>query len=104
MLTWLSLGAVALTFQACYGVPQVSLNGTVKSADTKEPIPGIQVSVYENDYSVTNGNGKYQLFVEDWEQTVLFKDIDGPENGEFQDKVVTWRPRSGPLNVELERK
>jgi hypothetical protein len=107
ILTALSLGAVALTFQACYGMPppDVSITGTVKSADRHEPIPGIKVSGYdEYNSTLTNRFGNYRLSVGEFQQTVLFKDIDGPENGWFEDKVVEWRPNSGPLNVVLVRK
>ena len=99
ILTGLSLGAVALTFQACYGPPQVSLNGTIKSDEG--PIGNIQVSIHEYNYGSTDGNGKYRLFVDNNVQTVRFKDV---ENGEFQDKEVTWHPGDGPLNVVLHRK
>ncbi|MDR0321446.1 MAG: radical SAM-associated putative lipoprotein [Treponema sp.] len=110
VLTALSLGAVAITFQACYGPPpyNVSLNGTVKSDDAQEPIPGICVSVTVNynhdEYDLTDRDGRYRLFVRDQEYTVLFEDIDGAENGEFHNKEVTWNPDDGPLNVFLERK
>jgi hypothetical protein len=35
---------------------------------------------------------------------VMFRDVDGAENGEFHDKIVTWRSNDGPLNVKLDRK
>ncbi|MDR0315729.1 MAG: hypothetical protein LBH97_02385, partial [Treponema sp.] len=82
IFTGLSLGAVAITFQACYGSPEVALNGTVRSADDEKPIPGISVSAYdENDYVLTGSRGQYHMLVMDWEQTIYFKDIDGEKNG-----------------------
>jgi hypothetical protein len=107
ILTGLSLGAVTFIFQACYGTPPVTtdttLRGTVKSSDTESPIPGIHVlSVGDN--VLTDADGNYELFVANRIQTVLFKDIDGPENGEFQDKEVSWDPNNGPLNVSLNPK
>jgi hypothetical protein len=111
ILTVLSLGAVAVTFQACYGMaemepdsPPVSLSGKVKSADAQEPIPGISVSIYGYYPSYTDSNGNFGFFVEDFTHTVLFQDVDGPANGEFHDKIVTWKSEDGPLNVELSRK
>jgi hypothetical protein len=107
ILTGLSLGAVAITFQACYGMPmdEVSLKGTVKDTNGGA-IGGIQVSAYdEYDKTLTDSNGKYQLLVGDWEQTVLFQDIDGPDNGgEFKDLEVKWKPEDGPLDVVMELK
>jgi hypothetical protein len=105
MLTGLSLGAVAVTFQACYGpmTADIPLNGTVKSSDTENPIPGIEVSG-SRDIDLTDSNGNYRLLVADQIQTIWFKDIDGPNNGEYQDKEVSWNPSDGPLHVSLDPK
>jgi hypothetical protein len=114
ILTGLSFGAVALTFQACYGSPGASLNGTVTSADTKEPIQGIGISIdhkyfnslpeSERYFELTNSDGNFHLYVGKGEETLFFKDIDGEENGEFLEKTVKWNPKNGRLNVELERR
>jgi putative lipoprotein (rSAM/lipoprotein system) len=95
-LTALSIGAVAITFQACYGVPMVTVTGTVKARDTNEPIPGIQILIDENEYhEMSDSEGNFELFIERWtsdkkyNKKIIFKDIDGPENGEFQDKEMT---------------
>jgi hypothetical protein len=105
IFTGLSLGAVAVTFQACYGPPpsEVPSRGIVKSAHTEYPIMGIRVSS-SGDRDFTDSNGNYRLLVADQIQTVLFEDIDGPLNGEFQDKEVRWDPSDGPLNVSLDPK
>jgi hypothetical protein len=115
ILTGLSLGAVAITFQACYGPPPapLTLSGTVKSADTKEPISGIGIS-YDNEYynslpeddrylAFSDSDGSFLLYVGGWDFTLLFKDIDGEENGEFLEKTVEWNYKNGRLNIELER-
>ena len=99
ILTGLSLGAVALTFQACYGLPQVSLAGKVTSGG--EPVPDIHVSVNEYNYTLTGSDGKYQLFVDNYTQTVQFIDV---EKDEFHSKTVTWNPGDGLLDVVLDRK
>jgi hypothetical protein len=105
ILTGLSLGAVAVTFQACYGMPQVTLNGTVKSADTQEPIPGIQVSIYDGYNCLTDSNGVFEIYTDEYGQTIQFKDIDGAENGEFHNKnVVTDKKDKGSINVLMDRK
>jgi putative lipoprotein (rSAM/lipoprotein system) len=112
ILTVLSFGAVATlwscdygTMYAMYGTPPVDrvvLEGTVKSADAEEPIPGISVSI-SNNKSLTGTDGKYRFLVDDRTYTVLFEDIDGPENGDFQGTEVIWMSGDGPLNVTLER-
>ena len=121
ILTGLSLGAVTFIFQACYGPPPPDwddgwdeIYGTVKTEE-EEPIPGIQVSIVDSPsglLTTTNDYGKYRLEVnsntrmsiarERYE--VLFEDIDGPENGEFEDMKVTWRSGDGPLHVILKLK
>ena len=105
LLTALSIGAVAVTFQACYGIPQVTIKGIVKSADTQEPIPGIQVSNDDDYYSFTDSNGYFNVYIYEYGQTVRFKDIDGIENGEFHDKeFVTDKEDGNFINVFLDRK
>jgi putative lipoprotein (rSAM/lipoprotein system) len=97
LLTALSIGAVAVTFQACYGVPHVTVTGTVKAADTEEPIPGIQISIdkFDDYYETSDDEGNFELFIQSWtnnkdyNKKIIFKDIDGPENGEYQDKEIT---------------
>jgi putative lipoprotein (rSAM/lipoprotein system) len=97
LLTALSIGAVAVTFQACYGVPYVTVTGTVKDADTEEPIPGIQISIdkFDDYFKTSDDEGNFELFIQSWafdkdyNKKILFKDIDGPENGEFKDKEIT---------------
>jgi hypothetical protein len=111
ILTGLSLGAVAVTFQACYGMdgipdnPPTSLRGTVKSSGSEDTIPGIHVSNSDDYFTLTGSNGEYRLYVADQAQTVWFRDIDGPDNGEFQDKEVIWNPGdSWRLDVSLDPK
>jgi putative lipoprotein (rSAM/lipoprotein system) len=92
---------------AMYGPSPVDhevIEGTVKSADAEEPIPGISVSVANDRYTLTDENGKYQLQVIGATTTVIFEDIDGPENGDFQGTEVTWKSGDGTLNVVLERR
>lgn len=79
-----SVTAVAFVFQACYGpapapdIDEFHLEGRVLSAKTKEPIPGIKVSLEGNkfEYQTTNegyflilsqinGDDKYRLHFED---------------------------------------
>jgi hypothetical protein len=106
ILTGLSLGAVAVTFQACYGMPvedepSISLRGTVKSSATEAAIRRIRVSGSGNSIR-TDDEGRYGISVYNGEQIVLFEDIDGPENGAFQNKEVRWDPNKGDLHVFLD--
>jgi hypothetical protein len=115
ILTGLSLGAVSLVFQACYGDPGFdpdydwdTIEGTVKSAADAEPIKGIHVSVIdtpEAGVTRTVESGNYRISVpKDGSYTVLFVDTDGPDNGgDFQSKTIPWSG-DNPLDVELERK
>ncbi|GHT72971.1 hypothetical protein FACS1894124_0570 [Spirochaetia bacterium] len=98
--TGLGLGAVALVFEACYGMPVarpegVSVTGVVKSGTTDESIKGIKVSV-ENVSSedITDGVGQFWVTVPmEGVYTFRFDDIDGPANG------GTFSPKSVPVDL-----
>jgi hypothetical protein len=113
LFTGLSLGAVSLVFQACYGPAgidpsdnQECITGTVKASDTAKPITGIKVSLAnapEGRYDITDNEGAYWLYVpEGTAYTVLFEDIDGEMNGCFQKKEVAWTPAIKKLDVLLD--
>jgi hypothetical protein len=105
ILTALSLGAVAITFQACYGTPGFEVSGEVLSSDTSERIPGIQVSVDDHFYVFSSSDGRFLLYVDELGQTIRFKDVDGPENGgEFKDKTVQSSKKNDFLTVYMDRK
>jgi hypothetical protein len=104
ILIALSIGAVAFTFQACHEETQVLVIGTVKSADTKMPIPGIKVSTY-NYYCFTDSNGDFDLYIIDYGQIIVFEDIDGIEYGEFNEKeFATDKKDVTPIYVLMDRK
>jgi putative lipoprotein (rSAM/lipoprotein system) len=129
-MIYMGLGAatVTLLFQACYGHPMVfeegTVDGTVKSENDEEPIPGIKVSVkdtppsfydsksYITSTSTDSGGAfsiRYGLYNGDWYDelfTLTFEDIDGPDNGGlFQTKTETinWVDRKEIINVHLEK-
>jgi hypothetical protein len=97
ILTALTIGTVVVTFQACFEVPMVNVRGTIKAIDTKEPIPGILVSIdkFVDAVVISDSYGQFEISVESWDsdryydKKILFKDIDGPENGEFKDMEIT---------------
>ena len=96
--TGLGLGAVALVFQACYGMPpdmqdneDVRINGRVLSETMDKPIAGINVSALDfepcgEEYCAhitrTNKDGYFDFYVPRQESYALeFKDVDGTYNG-----------------------
>jgi hypothetical protein len=111
----LSVGAVGLVFQACYGTPQdfgntVSIRGTVKSKSQQTPIPGIQISIDDvPQYEKTGGDGTFRIWVplED-SYTIRFEDIDGEDNGgtfiprEETIGAITNEIALGDIELELE--
>ena len=109
ILTGLSLGAVSFIFAACYGLPYESLTGTVRAADTEEPIPGIQVLQTHNgtSYNVhkTDIQGRFTVSYEGGipDTTLLFQDIDGPLNGEFENKEVLVMADSKHIDITMDR-
>ena len=109
----LGVTAVSFVFQACYGVPldegdEVFIYGSVKSQKTNAPIPGIKVSVADNDYYYfTDSSGAYSIFLpRQAGYTVIFEDVDGPQNGgSFQQHTVNiphFTESYAFLNVDLE--
>ena len=93
----LTLLLAILGFAACrensveYGTPYATykFNGTVESAETKQPVENIKVTIGEN-ITQTNEEGEFsvddaQYFPEDQTFYVHFEDVDSIENGEYQD-------------------
>ena len=109
----LGVTAVSFIFQACYGGPMdlgddVGIRGTVQSKKTNAAIPGISVwvkGVTETYTGLTDRNGYFAIYVPIQDNyTVVFTDIDGKENGLFQQYTinVTAVQRENPLSVHLE--
>jgi putative lipoprotein (rSAM/lipoprotein system) len=73
-----------------YGTPYANykVSGQVTSANTEMPIGQIEVEMF-GETSVTNAKGNYQIIVSDFPgepvYDVFFKDVDGAEQGEYQD-------------------
>ena len=109
----LSFTAVAFVFQACYGTDpdwfyDVRMTGVVKSKTTNLPVRGIKVMVNEGDnyrnpsYGFTDEKGYFDFYASvptEWNWTyksdsvrVEFLDIDGIENGSFEDKTIFITP------------
>ena len=131
----ISFTAVAFVFQACYGTKDmgydVRLTGTVLSKTTHLPIKGIKVDVncgrwYGDEYNfgLTDEKGNFDFYVwisdRDWyydecdsvryspdSVRVHFLDIDGTENGLFNDTTIIINPaykNEVKINVMLSEK
>jgi len=127
----ISLTAVAFVFYACYGPGpdpfyDVKLTGTVKSKTTHLPIKGIKIVINDgHNYGFTDKNGQFDFYAsipnyayqssEDnlFERytpdsvSVHFMDVDGIENGYFEDKTIiinSAHKDEVKINVELEEK
>jgi len=99
----ISLTAMAFVFQACYGPPpdgdmyDVKFTGQVLSKTTSTPIKGIKVMVDDGlSYGFTDKDGKFNFYfslpvrgnVNKNEVPVRFLDVDGIENGCFENKTI----------------
>jgi putative lipoprotein (rSAM/lipoprotein system) len=79
---------------AVYGTPFADyvLDGTVVSAETGDPIAGIEVEFSDREHStaVTNSVGRWAISINNdlvcnTDCTIIVQDVDGDENGAFQD-------------------
>jgi hypothetical protein len=109
----LSFTSALFVFQACYGTPQdfmpdLLIEGQVKSKSSGLPIEGIKVSVPDNmQHETTDAEGKfsfYTLFLENLK--LRFEDIDSTQNGLYldMDTTLTGITEDIFLEVMLEEK
>jgi len=127
-----SFTAVAFVFQACYGIEHpmlydVKLTGTVVSKTTNLPIKGIKITVNSEVFGMgfTDENGNFDFYAsvpsEYYDSRysedsvhfthdsvrVHFMDIDGEQNGLFNDTTIIINPAykdEVKLNVILSEK
>ncbi len=98
-----------VTFQACYGTPQsyVSVEGSVKDKETNEGIANLQVNVYSETDSVcltTDENGNFnQSIIADSNFYIKIVDVDGAENGKYQDFDSTLVNGDHTVEVSLQK-
>ena len=111
VLGCIGLVAVVLSFCQC-GLDlsgyNVRITGTVKSEINDKPIEGIQVTV-SGAKGLTDKKGKFDFYadVNDKSVRVDFSDIDGAQNGRFEDKTMYIEPAHKDevkINVKLEAK
>ena len=110
--------------KSMYGTPQVDfvVKGTVVDKTNNQPIEGIKVKLFKGWFTDIYGNNQYVYHAENTDENGVFKirgtgvglpqprvrfvDIDGDENGLFEDKTVEFdwkdaeqtRPPSGFWN------
>ena len=114
----MSLTAIAFIFQACYGMGpdmyyDIKLTGKVTSKTTNLPIRGIKVTVNDDNYyfGTTDANGEFDFYttLDDYysDVRIQFLDIDGSENGSFNNRTIIIEPERKneiKINVELDEK
>ena len=106
------LGFSSCTFfsKPKYGMPpEVFISGKVTDKVTGKPIKGIKVTnwygyvvpmygVPENDYAelsaFTNENGDYQISGYEIQPHLSFRDVDGAENGLYNDTIIVVESRN----------
>jgi putative lipoprotein (rSAM/lipoprotein system) len=94
-LLWLITGVIPVVVAACYGVMYAfNRNGKVVDADTGEAIQGIQVSCAVGnrsnviDTSYTDSLGNFYIAADTECDAYIFTDVDGDENGAYQEVVI----------------
>ena len=116
----ISLTAVAFVFQACYGMERdycfdTRLSGTVLSKTTNLPIKGIKIKITGSvNYGITDETGNFDFYasichyeISPNNLPITFMDIDGEENGSFENREMTIDVRGQDevkINVTLEEK
>lgn len=99
-------------FQACYGTPQgwefdIQIEGTVKSANSGDPINNIQLqlSISNGDHKVyTDSSGAFSFYTPRQEQlTISIKDIDEELNGSFaaKDTIIVPAQDSNRISIDI---
>jgi hypothetical protein len=109
----ISLTSAFFVFQACYGTPQdmmpdLLIEGKVKSKTSDLPLKGIKVSVANLDqYQLTDENGDFSFYTMiQPEMTLKFEDVDSSANGLYvnYDTVLTNLVDTVVVDVRLEEK
>jgi hypothetical protein len=104
----MSFTSALFVFQACYGTPQdfmpdLLIEGQVKSKSSGLPIKGIKVTVEDNmQFETTDANGKfsiYTMFLEDL--SLRFEDIDSIQNGLYLDLDTTLTGITEDIYLEV---
>ena len=110
-LLWIASGTVSVILTACYGVGSMAecFSKKITVIDSEgNPIKGIEVRVSDDlsdmDDVYTDESGKAEInFCTHYNEIgAEVMDIDGTDNGEFEDKMVVFSTNDNPETVELE--
>ena len=110
--------SVMFTFCACYGMPSEyyveleKVEGTVIDVETGDPVPGVQVQSTSLGIDVITGNdGSFidstSRILESWSEfDFSVRDIDGAENGEYEnlDTFLFAHNLNAPLHLQVKPK
>jgi hypothetical protein len=108
ILLWIIGVAIPVVIAACYGMPyKFSKTGKVVDAETKAGIDGIQVTCVQGgqdeDVAFTY-SGDFTLWYDIPCDTLQIKDVDGAQNGEYQDREIEFCESCDTLSIELLKK
>jgi len=106
---WIVTGLSPVVIAACYGMESefthYSYNGRVVDRITGQGIEGIQVNCGGGVLGYSDPRGDFWLTPSatcPTRENVLFKDIDGAENGSYQDRTVPFLEVANAGIVELD--
>lgn len=91
LVTFLGFASCEPIMPVAYGTPNANfkINGKIVSTLNSQAIPDIKVTINEQ-VAYSSETGDYQMTINDFPTTqtfqISFKDVDGLENGEFQDR------------------
>lgn len=97
-----------ITFQACYGTPQnyANIEGTISDNDTQQGVEGLKVNIISDSDSLTtttdaNGNFFTGIITNDRNLQITVEDIDGEENGTYNEYNTSVKYSEEPINISL---
>ena len=102
------LGLIMPVFiAACYGMPYgFSKTGRVLDSKSRQGISGLKVICVENgsewNYDYSTSDGSFMLPYDVPCDAVKVVDIDGPDNGQYQEKDVPFCTECQELEIEVE--
>ena len=110
-LLWIASGTVSVILTACYGVASMAECISKKIAVTDSegsPIKGIEVRVSDElgdmDDVYTDESGKAEInFCTHYNEiAVRIMDVDGADNGEFEEKTVVFSADDNPETIVMQ--
>lgn len=104
----LSFTSALFIFQACYGTPQdmlpdVLVEGQVKSAQSQLPLQGIKVLVNDGpQFEITDNDGNFSFYTFNSSRlTLKFQDVDSLQNGLYAEKDTTLKEINEKVYLDI---